>query len=406
MFDIFRRKREEKEAKARAIEVQKILREKEVNAEASRIFKEMQRKESKHALDKKISSQIINPYATAGLTTDSCGFKSPDSYYGTGLSIPDSVYDWYASQGFIGYQACSILAQHWLIDKACRMPADDAVRGGFEIVAEDQKIIELLKEFDKKININREMSEYINFERVFGKRIAIFVIDTTDPEFYEKPFNIDAVTAGSFKGISQVDQKWIIPELTAENLSNPASLNFYNPTLYTINGQKYHKSHLCIYTPYPVTDDLKPFYRYGGKSIPQIIYNRAYASERTADEDPQLAMSKRLITLAVEQSALSNPEELAEKMDYWSTFMNNYGIQVTGQGETVNQFDTSLADFDNLTMTEYQLVAAVSEVPATKLLGTQPKGFNSTGDYELQNYWQLLNGIRDNELTLLIACMR
>ena len=30
-------------------------------------------------------------------------------------------------------------------------------------------------------------------------------------------------------------------------------------------------------------------------------------------------------------------------------------------------------------MTQYQLAASVANVPATKLLGTQPKGFNATG---------------------------
>lgn len=401
MFNIFRKSREEKERAIRALEVQKILKEKELQAEASALFLHKMKEASRAELKRKINSQFIDPVASAGETMDSCGINSLTPEYSNGMNLPPAVYDWYASQGFIGYQACSIIAQHWLVDKCCRMPADDAVRGGCEIVAEDQRVIDLLVDFNKKIKLNQSMQEYINFGRVFGIRIAIFIIDTTDPEFYEKPFNIDSVTPNSYKGISQVDPYWVIPELTAETLSNPASLNFYNPTYYTINGKRYHKSHLCVYTPYPVPDNLKPFYRYGGKSMPQMIFNRVYASERTADEAPQLAMAKRMIALQLEDSALGNTEALQQRLDEWSLLMNNYGIKALGQGEAISLFDTSLADFDNLTMTEYQLVASVSEVPATKLLGTQPKGFNSTGDYELQNYWQLLNGIRENELTPL-----
>ena len=343
---------------------------------------------------------FVDPIEAVGLTKDSCSFIPATANYGQGYSgIPPIVYDWYASQGFIGYRACSILAQHWLIDRTCRMPADDAVRSGFDVVAEDQRIIDLFTKTHKKINLNASMQEFINFGRVFGIRIAIFIIDTTDPEFYEKPFNIDAVTANTFKGISQVDPYWVVPELTYEALSDPASLNYYEPSFYNINGKRYHKSHVCVYTPYPVPDSLKPWYMYGGKSIPQMIFNRAYAAERTADEAPQLAMAKRLFNVQVDQSAFSNPEGLKERFGYFSEFMNNYGIQITGQGEVITQFDTSLADFDNLTMTEYQLVAAGSEVPATKLLGTSPKGFNATGEFELKNYWQLLTGIRENVLT-------
>ncbi len=35
-------------------------------------------------------------------------------------------------------------------------------------------------------------------------------------------------------------------------------------------------------------------YNYFGVSVPERIYERVYASERTANEAPQLAMTKRL----------------------------------------------------------------------------------------------------------------
>ena len=44
---------------------------------------------------------------------------------------------WYASQGFIGYALCAVIAQHWLVDKACTMPADDAIRKGYTITLND-----------------------------------------------------------------------------------------------------------------------------------------------------------------------------------------------------------------------------------------------------------------------------
>jgi hypothetical protein len=35
-------------------------------------------------------------------------------------------------------------------------------------------------------------------------------------DYYEKPFNPDGITEGSYKGISQVDPYWMMPMLTAE----------------------------------------------------------------------------------------------------------------------------------------------------------------------------------------------
>jgi len=47
------------------------------------------------------------------------------------------------------------------------------------------------------------------------------------------------------------------------------------------------------------------------------------------------------------------------------------------------------------------LVAAIAGVPATKLIGTTPKGFNSTGEYEEASYHELLESIQTHDLTPL-----
>ena len=49
-------------------------------------------------------------------------------------------------------------------------------------------------------------------------------------------------------------------------------------------------------------------------------------------------------------------------------------------------------------MSQYQLVAAGANVIATKLLGTTPKGFNSTGEYEEAVYREELETIQTNAL--------
>jgi hypothetical protein len=47
-------------------------------------------------------------------------------------------------------------------------------------------------------------------------------------------------------------------------------------------------------------------------------------------------------------------------------------------------------------------VAAIAEVPATKLLGTSPKGFNATGEYEESSYHEFLESIQEHDLTPLL----
>ena len=145
-------------------------------------------------------------------------------------------------------------------------------------------------------------------------------------------------------------------------------------------------------------------YIYGGVPLTQQIMERVYAAERTSNEAPQLAMSKRTtVWLTDMEAVMSDSNEAINRLQQWSAYRDNYGIKLGDkEGDEFQQFDTSLADFDALIMTQYQLVAAIAGVPATKLLGTSPKGFNATGEYEEASYHELLESLQENDLTPMV----
>ena len=43
------------------------------------------------------------------------------------------IYTFFAKHGFIGWQLCSMLSQHWLINRACRLPNEDALAPGWTV---------------------------------------------------------------------------------------------------------------------------------------------------------------------------------------------------------------------------------------------------------------------------------
>ncbi len=317
--------------------------------------------------------------------------------------------DWYASQGFIGWQMCALLAQNWLVDKACSMPARDATRNGWDIATVngddlDDEIARLLKAADKKLRIKWNAEQLVRMGRIFGIRLVVFKVDSTDPQYYEKPFNPDGVTEGSYKGIAQVDPYWCAPLLDAISTSDPASMHFYEPTWWIIGGQKYHRSHLHIFRSSEPADVLKPMYMYGGIPVPQKIMERVYAAERVANEGPLLATSKRTNVWLTNMSAfLASGQSAIDNMNNWVQFRDNYGIKIGDkEADEFQQFEISLGDLDSVIMTSYQIVAAAANVPATKLLGTAPKGFNSTGEYEESSYHEELESIQEHDLTAFI----
>ena len=247
--------------------------------------------------------------------------------FGSTQSImSEPVIGWYGSQSFIGHQLAGIVAQHWLVNKACSVPARDAVRKGYHIVTEngddlDEDAVKLFKLYDRRFGIRRQLVDFVRKGRIFGVRIAMFKVESTDPEYYEKPFNIDGVTKGSYKGIVQVDPYWTAPMLDGAAAAQPDTLHFYEPTWWIINGKKVHRSHLCIYRHEDVVDVLKPQYLYGGVPLPQQIMERVYAAERTANEAPELAMTKRTsVWLTDMEAVMANSEAAIERLNLWTRF--------------------------------------------------------------------------------------
>ena len=77
---------------------------------------------------------------------------------------------------------------------------------------------------------------------------------------------------------------------------------------------------------------------------------------------------------------------------------SNYGTQIIDRQDEAQQFDTALGDFDALIMTQYQLVAAAAEYPASKLLEISPKGFNATGEFEADSYHERLESMQAHDM--------
>lgn len=352
---------------------------------------------------------------TMDSTDPACGDSGLDgaiSDYMEGQpALGEELYMWFARQGFIGHQLAAMVAQHWLVSKICFMPGRDALRKGWELrnamgKALPDSVQLKLREADIEFKTEESLKNYIGMGRVFGIRVAIPDIDyegmdTPVEEILAAPFNIDGVRKDKFKGWIMVDPYWIAPELDAKASAKPNSRHFYTPTWWLINGQRYHRSHLQIFINGHLADILKPAYLYGGIPVPQMIMERIYGAERTANEAPLLAMTKRTVVYKTDLAkATANFSAFMSRVASWSKLWTNTGIRAIDRIEDDHQqFDTSLMDLDAVIMTQYQLCAAAGEVPATKLLGTSAKGFNATGEGDESIYHESLESLQNGYLT-------
>ena len=361
----------------------------------------------------------FKPVAQTGYAMDSAAMDSCNRFnentkdiYSIRQPLNDIIYTHFATQGFIGFQACAILTQNWLINKACLLPTKDAIRpnytvdfkGSDEVLDEDKdkiKDMQAISDDKQKFDIKEVARVFAEKKRQFGQSLAYPLIEGVN---YEEPFNIDAIKLGSYKGMTVIDPVWYNVELDSEAIMNPESLRFFKPTYFKLpNGTRVHYTWVQFGVNGEVPDILKSTYRFGGYPIPQLIYERAYSAEKVANEAPMLAQSKRLLVADINVAAyLTNTAETVEKLKAISQFRDNWGVMTKRPGDSVQQIDTSLTDLDEVIMTQYQLTAAAAGITATKLLETQPKGFNSTGDYEDDQYKLTLTSIQKDDFAPLL----
>lgn len=327
-----------------------------------------------------------------------CDYKKHD--------IPDDILEFYGKHNFIGWQACAVLRQNPYIDKACTIPAQDAISPDYKISyaqnndndeeVDNEKLVEMKRVSDKDFHI-KEICYHANVnKKTFGISLVVPVIDGVD---YKQPYSIDKVKKGSYKGMVVVEPYWVAPQLDADAVTNPMNIGFQEPTWWKMpNGALVHKSWCIKRCNSELPDILKPTYYYGGVPLTQKIYERVYAAEKVANEAPQLALTKRmLIADANIANLMMHPEECEDILNMVQWARDNFSVWFKNPDDQVSQIDTSLNDFDALVMTQYQLVASIADMPATKLLKTQPKGFNATGEYEQKDYIQSLQAIQDQD---------
>ncbi len=132
--------------------------------------------------------------------------------------------------------------------------------------------------------------------------------------------------------------------------------------------------------------------------MPQLLYEAVYAAQKTGNEAPMLAMSKRLNYIECNTNAyLLNQDKMQKELTLISWLRNNFGFLAIKKDQKIGQLDTALTDFDSVVMLQYQICAAISGIQAVKLLETSPKGWQSSGSIEQANYKALLQSIQNED---------
>lgn len=333
----------------------------------------------------------------------------------------------FQSRIWITYTGCAIIATHEFVNRACMIPAEDAIAHGYKVVCSSPKhehdnehdsaeadFLNEIKKAADRMGLNESCIRLNYKKKVFGIGIAIpwveFREDYRSPSdstgataySYADPYDPKAVKPGSFKGFAVIDPHWLTYQWDKLSRTDPSYPHFLVPTWIKVGDKRIHRSWVIRAVNSELPDIFKPVYLYGGLSLTQMIYERVWAADKLANEAPLLAMTKRLLIADGNLEQLqSDPARANKFFNAINFFRDNFSIFIKKPSSNVTQLDTNLSELTPLTMSQYQLVAAIAQIPVTKLLKNVPSGLQATGQYEWDDYAQSLKAIQNNDYTPL-----
>ena len=290
----------------------------------------------------------------------------------------------------LSYQECANLATDSMISKAIDVITREIFKSGGKWVSAHLDI----ENFEMVLN----SLDFYNKIRLAVQRAleygGAFIYINTDDTNLSLPLYLNEKTASTNKitGLTVIEPWQAAP--VQVNSFNPLKANYMEPDLWWVLGASttVHKTRLIPIVFYSVPDLIKPLYNYLG--LPLSFYMKNYVSNadtvRQSISDLVLRFRTKIIKTTAQK--IADPQTQA-RVKYMNATSNNLATLLLAKDEEWIETVTSLSGMDNLLSQMYELMTASTRgIPVTKLLGLSPRGFNATGEYDENNFYDVIDG--------------
>lgn len=178
------------------------------------------------------------------------------------------------------------------------------------------------------------------------------------------------------------------------NSYNPLSYDYMKPSLWNIGGNIINSNRLVKLVIFDIPLLLKPLYNYFGVSLCQFM--RPYVASADVARQALSDIFLRFKTDVIQTDLIKvNPQEAVARAKAINKTRNNLSLLLLSNDENFVQTITSLSGLDKIVAQLLENVAVSARMPSVKLLGLTPSGFNSTGDFDLNSYYDEIMSLQN-----------
>lgn len=297
----------------------------------------------------------------------------------------------------------------WAAKKIVDIPVQDAFRVEPEIKGLSEEDKEQLIKYQEAMGGRDKLYKAAIQSRLLGGSIVMLGIKDEEDN-PEKPIDFDKLDKGdlAFMNVVSVEK---ISQVQYE--TDPFSPMYDTPRYYMINGQKVDVSRLLVFDGRPLFNsasmNILQNFRFNpagfGESVLIPVYDALVRFAGTQEGAYHLVNMASVLLVKCDklmdlqasnmgERGMRMLEKMAEQISIYRA-----GI-LSGKDVDVAQHSATFGSVPELLQTFAQVLAAGSDIPATRFLGQAPGGLNATGESDLENYY---NNVASWQNTVLKA---
>lgn len=175
---------------------------------------------------------------------------------------------------------------------------------------------------------------------------------------------------------------------------NPISPTFYEPQMYQVVGMNVHPTWFNAFKGLPVSQVLKPQYKYMGMSLIENAYSAIINDELMNKAIPNIVHRSSIVNYKITgmKDSLKTGDEQS-LLKYVSDTENMKSIlnaTICDGEDAVEVISRELSGLEGLDQRSAYRLSAAFGIAATVLWGKSPDGMNSTGQADWENFYNFV----------------
>ena len=328
-----------------------------------------------------------------------------NAMFGQGFRFTDPFANYRQGIDFVSDQQCSHLYTYNGIAKAIiDIPADEVMRNGFEIETDTMQEDTINKDICsicEDLQVQDKFSEALAWADLYGGGIIVVLAD--DGRRIDEPLNYDSLRR--IEKLKVFDRTNVVGSVQYQDASAPQYMDVeqYYINTFGSNPMWVHESRVLRFD-----GGRLPLYQrnlrlgWGAKrfesikeEIERYCNGNEYALQALTRLSQDVLQLDGLTNILATEGGDALVQKRMQMVDMVRSMMNSLAIDTT---DKYDRKGLSLSGIKEL-LEQFQIsICACTGIPATKLFGRSPAGMNATGKADLENYYNMIEGIQKNKV--------